>query len=147
VQPHNSATVEVRDLLLTMHFVTDGKPGEQAFFLTPGTFILDDYFFVSREVLAWRYMSSSCKPHPNGDGCDLERTRFATLIPRRRVSDEVYVEMKGFDDAPFNGRPQHLRHLQMESNGVLWQLWLDSNMKLVRISVPSIQLEVLRQEK
>ncbi len=145
--PHNSATIEPRDQFLTMHLVTDGKPVDQPFFLTADAFILDDYFFSTREVLLWRYLATSCKPRPGGDGCDLTRTRFPVLIPRRRTSAEVYIEFKGYDDTPLNGRPQHLRHFVMQTDGPEWHLWLDANYKLLRISIPDNNTEILRQEK
>ena len=145
--PHNSAVVEPSDDFLTMHIVANGKASEQPFFLTPSTFVLDDYFFATREVLLWRYLATSCKPRPNGDGCDLTRTRFPILIPRRRTSAEVYIEFKGYDDTPLNGRPQHLRHFVLQTDGPDWHLWLDPNQKLLRISIPDTNTEVLRQEK
>jgi hypothetical protein len=144
---HNSATVEPKDQFLTMRIVTDGKTVEQPFFLTSDAFILDDYFFSTREVLLWRYLASSCKPRPGGDGCDLTRTRFAVLVPRRHTSAEVFIEFKGYDDTPLNGRPQHLRHFVMQTDGPEWHLWLDSDHKLLRISIPETHTEVLRQEK
>ncbi len=145
--PHNSATIEPKDQFLTMRVVTDGKTTEQPFFLTPDAFILDDYFFSIREVLLWKYIATACKPRPGGDGCDLIRTRFPVLIPRRRTSAEVFIEFKGYDDTPLNGRPQHLRHFAIETNGPEWNLWLDANHKLLRISIPETNTEILRQEK
>ena len=145
--PHNSATVEPSDQILTMHVITDGKSSEQSFFLTTSTFVLDDYFFAAREVLLWRYLATSCQPRPNGDGCDLTRTRFPVLIPRRRTSAEVFLEFKGYDDTPLNGRPQHLRHFLLQTEGPDWHLWLDPNHKLLRISIPETNTEVLRQDK
>ncbi len=145
--PHNSAVVEPKDQFLSMRVVTDGKAAEQPFFLTPDAFVLDDYFFSTREVLLWKYLASACKPRPGGDGCDLTRARFAVLIPRRRTSAEVFIEFKGYDDTPLNGRPQHLRRFAMQTEGPEWSLWLDANHKLQRISIPETNTEVLRQEK
>jgi hypothetical protein len=142
---HNSAIVEPVDNFLTMHINTDGKVTQQPFFLTPAVFVLDDYFFSTREVLIWRYMATSCKPHANGDGCDLTRARFPVLVPRRHTSSEVFIEFKGFDDTPLNGRPQHLRHFLLQTEGRDWHLWLDENQKLVRVSIPDAGTEVLRQ--
>jgi hypothetical protein len=130
-----------------MHVVTDGKSTDQPFFLTPDAFILDDYFFSSREVLLWRYMASYCKPRSGGDGCDLIRARFPVLIPRRRTSAEIFIEFKGYDDTPLDGRPQHLRHFVLQSDGPEWHLWMDANLKLLRISIPETHTEILRQEK
>ena len=143
--PHNTASIEPKDSSSTMRMVTDGKSAEQPFFLTPDAFILDDYFFSTREVLLWRYLASSCKQRPGGDGCDLIRARFPVVIPRRRISSEVYIEFKGYDDTPLNGRPQHLRHFVMQTDGPDWNLWLDANHKLLRISIPDNGTKVLRQ--
>ena len=141
-----SATVEPKDDVLRMRTVAEGKPSEQNFFLSPAAFILDDYAFSSREVLLWRYLATSCKQRETGDGCDLIRARFPILVPQRSTSGEVYVEFKGYDDTPLNGRPQHLRHFLIEADGPDWHLWLDEKHKLLRISVPDSNIEVLRQE-
>lgn len=145
----SSASVEPGEQILVLHSTgPDGKPvADQTFILSAQTFILDDYFFSTREVLLWRYLSSSCKLRPGGDGCDLIRQRFPILIPRQRTSAQVFVEFKGYDDTPLNGRPQHLRHFVIETEGPEWHLWLDPNHKLLRISIPETNTEVLRQEK
>jgi hypothetical protein len=146
---HNSALVEPGDQVLILHSSGgDGKPiADQTFFLSRQTFILDDYFFSTRELLMWRYLISSCKPRTGGDGCDLIRQRFPVLVPRRRSSSQVFIEFKGYDDTPLNGRPQHLRHFVMQTEGPDWHLWLDANHKLLRISIPDTGTEVLRQDK
>ena len=141
-----TATVEPGDQVLVMRTMADGKTSEHTFFLTPAAFVLDDYVFSVREVLLWRYLATSCKQRQTGDGCDLIRARFPILVPRRNTSGEVYVEFKGYEDTPLNGRPQHLRHFVIQSNGPEWHLWLDEQHKLLRIAVPDSNLEVLRQE-
>ena len=143
----SSAIVEANDQFLTMHTTADGKTTDQQFFLTQSAFVLDDYFFSTREVLLWRYLASACKARAGGDGCDLERARFPILIPRRHTSSQVFIEFKGYDDMPLNGRPQRLRHFLMQTEGADWHLWLDSDQKLVRISIPDTNTEILRQEK
>jgi hypothetical protein len=142
-----SATVEPSEQVLVMHSLADGKNTDQSFFLRPSAFILDDFFFSTREVLLWRYLATSCKPRASDDGCDLIRARFPVLVPRRNTSGEVFIEFKGYDDTPLNGRPQHLRHFLMQTDGADWHLWLDANHKLLRISIPDANTEVLRQEK
>jgi hypothetical protein len=142
---HNTLTVDSNDSFLVMHSVTDGKAAERSFFLTSDVFVLDDLFFVAREVLLWRYLGSSCQPNPNGDGCTLVKGRFPILIPRRQASAQVFIEFKGYDDTPLNGRPQHLRHFVLQSEGPDWHFWMDSNYKLLRISIPENNTEVLRQ--
>jgi len=142
---HSSAIVEPIDQFLTMHMTTDGKTTDQSFFLTQDAFLLDDYFFSTREVLLWRYLASACKPRPDGDGCDLTKERFAVLIPHRRISAQVFIEFKGYDDTPLNGHPQRLRHFVMQTDGPDWHMWLDADHKLLRISIPDTSTEILRQ--
>ena len=143
----SSATVQPGEQVLNLHTVSDGKTTDQPFFLGLETFILDDYFFSTREVLLWRYLASAeCKPRPAGDGCDLLRQRVPILIPHRRISAQVFVEFKGYEDLPLNGRPQHLRHFLLQTDGPEWHLWLDADHKLVRISIPDTSTEILRLE-
>jgi hypothetical protein len=40
------------------------KPAEQPFLMPSSTMILDNNSFVQREVLAWRYLATSCKQDP-----------------------------------------------------------------------------------
>jgi len=141
----NSATIEPKDQFLNMHSVVDGKVNDLPIFLTSNAVILDDYFFSNREILLWRYLATSCKPHAADSGCDLVRARFPAFIPHRHISVEVYVEFKGYDDIPLNGQPQHLRHFLIQVEGQDWHLWLDANHKLLRISVPDANTEILRQ--
>ena len=142
----SSLTIEPKDQVLVMHTVAEGgKSSEHSFFLTPAAFVLDDYVFSSREVLLWRYLATSCKQRETGEGCDLVRARYPIVVPRRDTSGEVFVEFKGYDDTPLNGRPQHLRHFVIQTNGPDWHLWLDEHHKLLRISVPDSNIEVLRQ--
>jgi len=143
----SSAVVEAKDQFLTMRVTAEGKTTEQAYFLSQTAFVLDDYFFSTREVLLWRYLASSCKPRPAGEECELQRSRFAVLIPRRRTSSQVFIEFKGYETMPLNGRPQRLRHFLMQTEGPDWHMWLDSDQKLVRISIPDTNTEILRQEK
>jgi hypothetical protein len=111
----------------------------------PSDFILDDYFFSTREVLLWRYQAMSCKPRSSGGMCNFVRRRFPVLIPQRNTSSEVYLQFKGFDDMPLNGRPQHLLHFVMDTDGPTWNLWLNEQQKLLRISIPADNVEILRQ--
>lgn len=143
-------TVAPNDQLLVMHTLANGKETEQPFMLTPSAFVLDDFFFSIREVLLWRYIASNCKPRSSGDVCDMAhavRARFPVIVPSRNTSSEVYLEFKGEDEMPLYGRPERLRHFLMQTEGPEWNLWLNEQNKLVRISIPDLNIEVLRQEK
>src|SRR5512141_2594242 len=53
-----SATVVPNDAFLVETYTTgaDDKTHDQNFLLPASTLIVDDYFFVQREVLAWKYL-------------------------------------------------------------------------------------------
>ena len=44
------------------HDSASAKPAEQAFLLPAVTPILDNNFFIHREVLAWKYLNAVCQP-------------------------------------------------------------------------------------
>ncbi|MDR3764581.1 MAG: hypothetical protein P4M01_10835 [Acidobacteriota bacterium] len=144
----STSSVELGDQVLILHSSNeDGKAiKDQQFFLTPATFILDDYFFSTREVLLWRYLASSCRPASGGmNTCNLARQRVPILVPRQRLSAQVFIEFKGYEDMPLNGHPEHLRHFVIETDGPEWHLWMNEEQKVLRISIPSANTEILRQ--
>jgi len=140
-------TVEPAEHFLQLRGEVNGKKIDEPFFLSPTAFVLDDYFFATREILLWAYLASSCKPPAAGGTCEFSRRRYPILVPERATSSQVFIEFKGFEDAPLNGRPQHLRHFLMTTEGPDWHLWLNADQKLLRISVPDTGIEVLRQSR
>ncbi len=65
----------------------DDKPVEQPFLLPSTTSILDDYFFIHRELLIWRYLATACKQEKGSTMCPAsQKTRFATPNPHPRSS-------------------------------------------------------------
>jgi len=41
---------------------SSSKPAEQPFLMPNTSAILDNNFFIHREVLAWRYLATNCTP-------------------------------------------------------------------------------------
>jgi hypothetical protein len=122
------------------------KPKEQAFLLPPSTSILDDYFFVHREVLAWKFFASTCTQE-NGHlkGCPMrQRTQFGTLNPRQRASAPISMEFAGREKVSLHGAETELFKLQLKSETGDWDLWLNDQLMLQRISIPSERTEVVR---
>ena len=120
-----------------------GKPRELAFLLPPSTVVLDDNFFTHRQVLLWRYLASLCGPRVLGS-CKLERGQFGILVPRQQTSSSVAMEYKGKEKVVIRGAQHELDRFNLQSEGVLWALWLDADYKLLRILVPSENVEVVR---
>ncbi len=122
------------------------KPVEQAFLLPLSTSILDDYFFVHREVLAWRYLASACKQE-KGLQCPMkQRVQFGTLNPRQRASAPISMECLGGEKVTVHGSEREMIKLELKSESGNWGLWLESEFpfKVVRISIPGENTEVMR---
>ena len=66
-----SLTVVTKNDFLLENISTPGstKPAEQPFLMPSTSTILDNNFFVQREVLVWRYLASDCKPEGSNLKC------------------------------------------------------------------------------
>jgi hypothetical protein len=120
------------------------KPVEQPYILPASTAILDDYFFIHRELLAWRYLGADCKATPGQSGCKLPRAQFGALIPRQRTSLLVSMEFVGPETVTIRGQQRRLNRFNLQGDGMDWALWLDDTYKLIRIVIASNGTEVLR---
>jgi hypothetical protein len=119
------------------------KPVQQALLLPTTTAVLDDYVFSHREVLAWRYLAQAC----NGSlsQCHPAKTDFGVLIPQQRSSMLVTIEYAGLEKVTIGNAERQLNRLNLKADDVSWSLWLDGNLKIVRILIPSEKTEVLRR--
>ncbi len=130
------ATVEPSEAFLVERFVVGAeKQHEQNFLLPSSTSILDDYFFIQREVLAWKYLATSChQDNKTGLGCPLkQKVQFGTLNPHARSSMSVSMEFAGRDKVTVRGAEQELSHFILRSESGDWAFWLDDQLKLVRL--------------
>jgi hypothetical protein len=148
ISPEKSvATVMPNDNFLIERFGsgTDNKQHDQNFLLPPSTSILDDYFFVHREVLAWKYLATSCKNENGTMKCPLQPVQFGTLNPRERTSMSVSIEFAGRDKFTFHGAEQEFPKFRLKSEMGDWAFWLNDKdkFKLVRL-VDDSGTEVLR---
>jgi hypothetical protein len=119
---------------------TAQKPVEQPYVLPPSTLILDDYFFLHREILAWRYLASVCEPVAEGLKCKTGPGQFGVLVPRQHTSMPVQIEFKGPDKVTIHGTPRELNRFSLICEGTEWQLWLDQQNKLVRLVVAGTEV-------
>lgn len=121
------------------------KPLEQPYLLPASTSILDDYFFVHREVLAWKFLGSTCKQEKGQVQCPLkQRAQFGTLNPRQRSSAPVSMEFLGREKVAVHGSDRDLLKVELKGETGNWELWLDDQFKLLRISIPGERTEVVR---
>lgn len=114
------------------------KPAEQAFLLPSSSPILDNNFFVHREVLAWKYLQvAPCKDENGHRHC--EPADFGTLVPQDRTSMSVRMELVGKEKITIRGVEHELLRLNLHGDQFDWALWVDENdhFKLMRVAIPA----------
>ncbi|HEV2732052.1 MAG TPA: hypothetical protein VGV15_18620 [Terriglobales bacterium] len=121
------------------------KQEEHPFLLPTSTSILDDYFFIHREILAWKYLATSCRQDKGQLSCPVhQRAQFGALNPHSRSSMLVSLEFADKEKASIHGVERELYRLNLKSESGDWQIWLDDQFKLLRILVTADKTEVVR---
>jgi hypothetical protein len=121
------------------------KEQEQPFMLPATSSLLDDYFFVQREVLAWKYLATSCKQENGALQCPLkQRVQFGALNPHARSSVAVTVEFSGREKVTIRGVEHELNRVDLNGESGNWALWLDDQFKLQKILIAAENTEVVR---
>ena len=125
---------------------SSAKTAEQSFLMPSTSAILDNNFFVHREVLAWRYLSSACKTEGGSLKCPKDPAEFRSLVPQDRVSVPVHMELVGKEKVTIRGAERELLRLKLTGEAFEWSLWLDDqdHYKLIRVSIPADNTEVVR---
>jgi hypothetical protein len=113
------------------------KEHEQPYLLPASTSILDDYFFVHREVLAWKFLGQACKQEKGQvPQCPLkQRVEFGTLNPHQHSSAPLSAEFLGREKLTLKNGQQELIKLELKNDAGTWQLWLDDQFKVMRMSI------------
>ena len=140
------AVVAPNDDFLTQKWrIGQEKEHEQPYLLPVSTTILDDYFFVHREVLAWKFLGASCKQEQGVPQCPLrQRVQFATVNPHQHASAPLAAQFLGRERVSLKGGPQDLIKLELKTESGSWQLWLDDQLKVQRMLVVGENTEVDR---
>jgi hypothetical protein len=116
----------------------NAKPAEQAFLLPSVTPILDNNFFVHREVLAWKYLQiAPCKDENGRRRC--EPADFGALVPQDRNSISVRLDLGGKEKITIRGTDRELLRLNLHGDQFDWALWVDESdhFKLIRVAIPA----------
>ena len=118
---------------------SSAKPAEQAFLLPAVTPILDNNFFIHREVLAWKYLNAVCQPAGGDTKCRQEPADFGTLVPQDRTSMSVRMTLAGKEKVTIRGAERDLLRLNLHAEQFDWALWVDENdhFKLIRVAIPA----------
>jgi hypothetical protein len=110
------------------------KEQEHPFLLPVSTSILDDYFFVDREILAWKYLATGCRQEKGQLQCPADHpTQFGVLDPHSRSSMLVSMQYAAREPVSVHGVQRELNRLELKSDSDEWSLWLDDQFKLIRI--------------
>lgn len=122
------------------------KPAEQPFLMPSTSAILDNNFFVHREVLAWRYLAGDCKSEGGNLKCQQGPGDFGVIIPQDRTSIHVRMELVGKEKVNIRGAERELLRLSLKGENFDWALWVDDHdqFKLMRVSIPADDTEVVR---
>jgi hypothetical protein len=121
------------------------KPEEHPFLLPVSTSVLDDYFFIHREILAWKFLATGCRQENGHVACPQnQQVKFGVINPHQRSSLLVSMAFTGKEKVPVHGVERELDHFVLKSEAGDWSLWLDDQFKLVRIVVASDNTEVVR---
>src|SRR5215469_1796560 len=125
---------------------SSSKPAEQPFLMPTTSVILDNNFFIHREVLIWRYLATNCKPENGSMKCKQEHGEFGVLVPQDQTSVRVRLELVGEEKVTIHGTERNLLRLNLKSDEFEWALWVDDRdqFKLMRVAIPADNSEVVR---
>jgi hypothetical protein len=138
LSPEKAVSVVVpNEDFLNQKWSTEGeKEHEQPYLLPVSTSILDDYFFIQREVLAWKFLAAACKQEKGQVQCPpRQRAQFGTMNPHQHSSAALSAESLGREKVNLKSGPQELNKLELKNDAGTWQLWLDDQWKVMRISI------------
>jgi hypothetical protein len=123
-----------------------GKPSEQSFLLPTTTAILDNNFFVHREVLVWRYLGAACKPEAGNLKCQQGPAQFGAFVPQEHIPISVRMELIGKEKITVRGVSRDLVRLNLSGEDFNWALWVDDHdqFKLIRVAISADDTEVVR---
>jgi hypothetical protein len=140
VTPNNEFLIE------KITTATSAKPAEQPFLMPNTSMILDNNFFVHREVLLWRYLAADCHPEGGNFQCQKGPVEFGVLVPQDRTSMRVRLELVGKEKVNIRGAERELLRLNLSGDGFNWALWVDDHdqFKLMRVAIPADNTEVVR---
>ncbi len=84
--------------------------------LPASTSILDDYFFIQREVLAWKYLATTCKQENGTIACPLKQNaQLGTLNPHAQASAPVSLQFPAEKKSLLRGTEHEIIRLDVKS--------------------------------
>lgn len=145
---NSSLAVTPKDEFLLEKITTgsSAKPAEQPFLMPNTSAILDNNFFIHREVLAWRYLATNCHTDSGTLKCQQGPVEFGVLVPQDRTSMRVRMELGGREKVTIRGTERELLRLNLKGENFSWALWVDDKdqFKLIRVQIADDNTEVTR---
>jgi hypothetical protein len=133
-------------LLEKITTAASSKPAEKPFLMPSTSAILDNNFFVHREVLAWRYLAADCQTDSGNLKCKQGPVEFGVLVPQDQASMPVRMELVGREKITIRGTERELLRLNLKGEAFSWALWVDDKdqFKLMRVVIADDNTEVVR---
>ncbi|MGA2020116.1 MAG: hypothetical protein ABSH02_05960 [Candidatus Sulfotelmatobacter sp.] len=145
---NSSLVVTPKDEFLLERITTgsSSKPAEQPFLMPNTSAILDNNFFIHREVLAWRYLATNCHTDNGTLKCQQGPVEFGVLVPQDRTSMRVRMELGAREKVTIRGTERELLRLNLKGENFSWALWVDDkdHFKLMRVQIADDNTEVVR---
>lgn len=122
------------------------KAAEQPFLMPTTTMVLDNNFFIQREVLVWRYLAADCKSEAGNLKCQQGPAEFGVIVPQDRNSLRIRLALVGKEKISIRGADRELLRLNLSGENFEWSLWVDpqDQFKLIRVAIPADDTEVVR---
>lgn len=142
-----TSTVTLNDQFLNQKWNTgpQTKEQEQPYLLPASTSILDDYFFIHREILVWKFLGATCRSEKGAIQCPIkQRAQFGTMNPRQHGSSPMTAEYLGREKINFKGEQKEFNKVELKNEAGVWQLWVDDEYKVMRIWIEGDNTEVIR---
>ncbi len=140
------SVVEPKDEFLIQHIIpSDFKKQDIPYILPLSTAVLDDNFFSHRELLVWRYLAMGCKR--NNEILECSPTHFGVLVPRQHTAASVNMQLVGAEKVKIKGVEMELNKIKLDADDVQWILWVDEQYKVLKMSIPSGNVEVVRDSE
>jgi hypothetical protein len=143
-----SLTASVDNEFLVEKIATPGatKPAEHTLYWPGKTSILDNNFFVHREVLVWRYLAGACNAEGGNWKCQQGSEAFGVFVPQDHTWTSVRMELVGKEKVTIRGAERELLRVNLTGESFEWALWVDAQdqFKLMRVTIPADKIEVVR---
>jgi hypothetical protein len=122
------------------------KPIEKPFLMPSVSAILDNNFFIHRELLVWRYLAADCHTEGGTLKCQQGPVEFGVLVPQDQTSMRVRMELVGREKVTIRGTERELLRVNLLGESFSWALWVDDKdqFKLIRVLIADANTEVVR---